>query len=152
MPAFLLQWASESLTSPLKNPPSPFGNAVPDSRTRSLCTNLLQNSSDMHVEKVVDGDRATFILSGPDLWPNHVSQVSQTRFSQGFTNDFFAVLCLFRKISKVSQIRVFASFRKYKFRKVSQIGFSFRKLSQVSQGFCNGQLLMFCQCFTPFSI
>ena len=46
---------------------------------------------------------------------------------------------MFRKIRKVSQIRVFASFRKYKFRKVSQIGFSFRKVSQVSQGFRNGQ-------------
>ena len=70
---------------------------------------------------------------------NHVSQVSQIRVSQGFANTSFAVLRLFRKIRKVSQIRVFASFRKYKFRKVSQLGFSFRKVSQVSQGFRNGQ-------------
>ena len=32
---------------------------------------------------------------------------------------------MFCKVCKVSQIRVFASFHKYKFRKVSQIGFSF---------------------------
>ena len=51
----------------------------------------------------------------------------------------FAVLRLFCKIHKVSKIRVSARFRKYKFRKVSQIGFSFRKVSQVSQGFRNGQ-------------
>ena len=70
---------------------------------------------------------------------NRVSQVSQMRVSQGFANASFAVLRLFRKIRKVSQIRVFASFRKYKFRKLSQIGFSFRKLSQVSQGFRNWQ-------------
>ena len=56
-----------------------------------------------------------------------------------FRKSCFAVLRLFLKIRKVSQIRVFASFHKYKFRKVSQIGFSFRKVSQVSQGFCNGQ-------------
>ena len=56
-----------------------------------------------------------------------------------FRKSCFAVLRLFLKIRKVSQIRVFASFHKYKFRKVSQIGFSFRKVSQVSQGFRNGQ-------------
>ena len=38
---------------------------------------------------------------------NHVSQVSQ-----GFANTSFAVLRLFRKIRKVSQIQFFASFRK----------------------------------------
>ena len=70
---------------------------------------------------------------------NRVSQVSQIRVSQGFANTSFAVLRLFRKIRKVSQIRVFARFRKYKFRKVSQLGFSFRKVLQVSQGFRNGQ-------------
>ena len=70
---------------------------------------------------------------------NRVSQVSQIRVSQGFANTSFAVLRLFRKIRKVSQIRVFASFRKYKFRKVSQISFSFRKVLQVSQDFRNGQ-------------
>ena len=70
---------------------------------------------------------------------NRVSQVSQIRVSQGLANAYFAVLRLFRKIRKVSQIRVFARFRKYKFSKLSQIGFLFRKLSQVSQGFRNGQ-------------
>ena len=70
---------------------------------------------------------------------NRVSQVSQIRVSQGFANTNFAVLRLFRKIRKVSQIQVFASLRKYKFRKVSQLGFSFLKVSQVSQGFRNGQ-------------
>ena len=56
-----------------------------------------------------------------------------------FRKSCFAVLRLFLKIRKVSQIRVFASFHKYKFRKVSQIGFSFRKVSQVLQGFRDGQ-------------
>ena len=56
-----------------------------------------------------------------------------------FRKSCFAVLRLFLKIRKVSQIRVFASFHKYKFRKVSQIGFSFRKVSQVLQGFRNQQ-------------
>ena len=73
---------------------------------------------------------------------NSVSQVSQIRVSQGFANTSFAVLRLFRKIRKVLQILVFASFRKYKFRKLSQIGFSFRKVSQVSRSFAIGSLLM----------
>ena len=62
----------------------------------------------------------------------------------------FAVLRLFCKICKVLQIRVFASFRKYNFCKVSQIGFSFRKVLQVSHSLAMGSLLMSvemrCQC------
>ena len=60
MQAFLLQLAAESLKSPFKNPL--FGNAVPQS--------LVQNSSVMHVEKDVDGDRATFIFWAPDFEPS----------------------------------------------------------------------------------
>ena len=68
---------------------------------------------------------------------NHGSQVSQIRVSQGFANTCFAVMRLFRKIRKVSQIQVFASFGKQNFSKVSQIRLLFRKVLQVWQGFHN---------------
>ena len=42
----------------------------------------IQNSSVMHVEKVVDGDRATFIMWAPDFGPS-----SSTNGSTAFEQD-----------------------------------------------------------------
>ena len=72
VPAYLLQWASESLISLLKNPP--FGNAVPESlyQTAVLCM------SKMSLIEI--GQRSS---CGPQQ------------------HTFFAVLRLFRKIRKV---------------------------------------------------
>ena len=64
--------------------------------------------------------------------------MSQIRVSQGFPNTVFALLRLFRKICKVSQIRVSQGSHS-DFRKNSQIGFSFRKFRKV---FAMGSLLM----------
>ena len=82
MQAFLLQLAAESLKSPFKNPP--FGNAVPQS--------LVQNSSVMHVEKDVDGDRATFILWARDPDLGHPAADGRVRGSSD--------ICCFRVYSR----------------------------------------------------
>ena len=61
----------------------------------------------------------------------HVLQVSQIVVSQGFAITSFAILSLFRKVQQGFANTSFASFRKYKFSKLSkvlQIGFSFCKV------------------------
>ena len=89
--------------------------------------------------------RAVVTVLFSDLGDSFALQLNFRNF-RNFRKSCFAV---FRQVSqivfgkfrkyefrKVSQIRVFASFSKYKFRKVSQIGFSFRKfVSQVFASF-----------------
>ena len=52
-------------------------------RARSLCTK-------QHVENVVYGDRATFIMWAPDFGPSSSTNGSSTAVSQGFRNGQFA--------------------------------------------------------------
>ena len=104
------------------------------SRKRAVVTVLFTMFSDM-------GDSSAVLLNFHNF--------------RNFRNQCFAKFCksCFASIANTSfqRLRItqftfvsqdsqgFASFRKYKFRKVSQIGFSFRKVSQVLQGFRNGQ-------------
>ena len=55
-------------------------------------------------------------------------QVSQILVSQGFAITSFAILHVFHKVQQGFADTSFASFRKYKFSKVLQIGFSFCKV------------------------
>ena len=71
---------------------------------------------------------------------NHVLQVLQLLVSQGFANTSFAVLHLLCKVSQSFANICFAKFRKYKFHKVLQIDFSFRKDSKVLQGYHRNRL------------
>ena len=90
---------------------------------------------------------------------SQIVQVSQIRILQGFANTSFAVLRLFSKPWQAWVLQGFANaslarFRKYKFHKNLQICFSFRKVSQGSQGFRNGMgnLLMAFRGCTSFEL